>query len=535
MQQFDDILLKIGQIGWYQFALALLISLHEVNSCWSMLVLIFIGADPGWTCSENVQNGNTTTSGPQLFSTLKTLDISNGSDTFSAENNSQCGMCSNYDFNTEFTSIVTEWDLVCDNDFISDTISSLQMAGVLAGCLLFGQIGDTLGRKKAYFAAILLTSSMALGQYFTTAWYQFAVLRFFNGIGIGGCLVTGFTWSIEFLGPKYRPVVIVLGIWPMASLIFLAIAYFIRDWRTVQLITPFPGFLLLGTWWVLPESPRWLLSRGRYDEVVTIATRIAKRNNKKLPDMDLFIKQHEKERAMENHETRFGFWDLFRSPDLTVVTLKNMFVWFSMSLFNYGVFFNLKNLPGDRYTNMAINFGVSYASAVISYLSLRRFGRRIITTVGLFFGFICVIPIFTLFLLGLYAQLWLVISILTSLATTAVSVGWYALYILTSEQYPTPIRNIGLGFSSMTARIAAILAPLMAYLTKYWDAFPFVLSGTFALLSGVVTIFMEETRDKPLEDTVPEKQWCFCGQQKVDVGVKTDNDISLNDIGANYI
>ncbi|XP_013421093.1 organic cation transporter protein isoform X2 [Lingula anatina] len=482
-----------------------------------MLALVFVGAHPGWKCinqygNQTLNDSLTVYNVTEIISVPLLYNISNqGEDVVETSKCMEGGLpCPGHTFNTGFTSIVTEWDLICNRDFISDTISSLQMAGVLIGCLVFGQLGDAFGRKKVYFFALLFTSIVGAAQAFTNDWIQFAILRFLSGTGIGGCIVVGYIWSVEFLGPKYRPVINGLGLWPLGLLVLLLFGYFIREWRTLLLSTSLPGLSIITAWWFLPESPRWLLSQGRYDEVVTIAKRIAKSNKKPLPDMDAFVQQCEEEMHLAQRSRRYGFWDLFRTPTLTRTTTMIMFIWFTNSLFSYGVLFNLKNLPGNKYVNLAINFSLSYLAAVLMPVLTRWIGRSRIANVCLLSAAVLLIPLIVLVAIGRYTELWVVVSVISNISHTSILIGWHAMYILTSECYPTPIRNQGLGFASMSARIGGIIAPQMAYATKFWKGSPYVISGCFAFAAGLVTCFLPETRQKALEDGVPPRSWCFC-------------------------
>ncbi|XP_013421049.1 organic cation transporter protein [Lingula anatina] len=440
--------------------------------------------------------------------------------------------CNGHTFNTDFTSIVTEWDLICNRDFISDTISSLQMAGVLIGSLVFGQLGDAFGRKKVYFFALPFTSIVGAAQAFTNDWVQFAILRFLSGTGIGGCIVVGYVWSVEFLGPKYRPVTTALGLWFFGLLILLLFGYFIREWRTFLLSTTLPGVSIIIAWWFLPESPRWLLSQGRYDEVVTIAKRIAKGNNKPLPDMDAFVQQCEEEMHLAQRNRRYRFWDLFRTPTLTRTTTMIMFIWFTESLLSYGLLFNLKNLPGSKYVHVGINVGLGFIVALLMLILTRCIGRRRIAGVCLLVTAVLMIPLIVLVAVGWYTELWVVVSVITNIALTSIEIGWNAMFILTSECYPTPIRNQGLGFASMSARIGGIIAPQMAYVTKFWVGIPYVIGVCFALAAGLVTWFLPETRHKALEDSVPPRSWCFCWAKRKEIsyGRTKNTDVPLQDL-----
>lgn len=74
--------------------------------------------------------------------------------------------------------------------------------------------------------------------------------------------------AIELVGPKDRVIVtILINIAYSLSLVTLSIiVWAVRDWQWMALATTLPFLTLFFHWWLLPESPRWLLAQGRYKE-----------------------------------------------------------------------------------------------------------------------------------------------------------------------------------------------------------------------------------------------------------------------------
>lgn len=84
--------------------------------------------------------------------------------------------------------------------------------------------------------------------------------------------------AIELVGPKDRTIVtILINIAYSLSLVSLSIiVWAIRDWRWLALTTTLPFFMLFIHWWILPESPRWLLSQGKLEEAEKILLKMAR-------------------------------------------------------------------------------------------------------------------------------------------------------------------------------------------------------------------------------------------------------------------
>lgn len=84
--------------------------------------------------------------------------------------------------------------------------------------------------------------------------------------------------AIELVGPRHRTICTILtNIAYSLALVMLAIlVWLVRDWRILAIVTTAPFLLLFLHWWILPESPRWLLAQGRFKEAEKILVKMAK-------------------------------------------------------------------------------------------------------------------------------------------------------------------------------------------------------------------------------------------------------------------
>lgn len=135
------------------------------------------------------------------------------------------------------------------------------------------------GRK---FASILSLVSevvfVALSTVSSQVW-MFIVFRFFIGTAVGGTMLCCYVIIIELSGKSFRPY--------MTGLIELSyilsyftlpmIAYFLRDWRHLQWATSLPWVFVIFYYFLVPESPRWLITMGQKDKASKILTYIAKK------------------------------------------------------------------------------------------------------------------------------------------------------------------------------------------------------------------------------------------------------------------
>ncbi len=142
------------------------------------------------------------------------------------------------------------------------------LTGTALGGLVFGWIGDRVGRSRALAVAILFYSLMSALAYFSQDQWQFMILRFGAGLGVGGTWPNGVALVSEAWSNLTRPLVAgVMGAAANVGILLMSqiasiypIAY--DSWRWVMLVGTAPLLLALLVFWLVPESPRWLASRG---------------------------------------------------------------------------------------------------------------------------------------------------------------------------------------------------------------------------------------------------------------------------------
>lgn len=149
--------------------------------------------------------------------------------------------------------------------------SAITMLGAAIGGLLFGSLGDRYGRAKGLSWSILCFTSFGLAGYFVTSQEQLLVLRFLVGLGIGGTWPNGVSLLSEFWENVSRPVLAgLMGAAANLGILLLSLVgklYVVTPdtWRPLMLMTGSPIVLGLLALWFVPESPKWIASRGVQD------------------------------------------------------------------------------------------------------------------------------------------------------------------------------------------------------------------------------------------------------------------------------
>jgi OCT family organic cation transporter-like MFS transporter 4/5 len=243
----------------------------------------------------------------------------------------------------------------------------------------------------------------------------FAFFRFLTGFSVKGLYMMAFILAVESVGPKFAAFIGIATNIPFAigELILGLEAYFIRDWRTLQILVHAPVLFLILLWFVLPESPRWLIAAGRIKEAEIILKSAAKVNKKTIPQHILKVTETKEEptgvfkslgniRAfvdkfdfrkdashantsdVENKEEKSSddvkkedsFLDLFRPRAMMWRTFNLCFQWFSVTFVYYGLSFGSTSLSGDPYSNFCLNIFVEIPGYLFAMSVMDCWGRK---------------------------------------------------------------------------------------------------------------------------------------------------------------
>ncbi|KOB70676.1 putative organic cation transporter [Operophtera brumata] len=236
----DPLTKAIGAIGKWQIWICLVVFLVKFPVAWHQMSIIFLAPPMNFTCSDAGQS--------KVFDSVCQAN------------------CSHYEYdNSVFhETIVSEWDLICDRQWLKNLTQTIFMLGILVGNMMFGYLSDRFGRRIPFLAAVSLQLMSGVATAFSVNWYMFTTLRFFLAVATGGTMVTSFVLTMELIGAKYRDTVGILYQIPfnLGHLTLPLFGYFLRDWSSFQLAISLPSILFLSYYFLLPESPRWLLTAG---------------------------------------------------------------------------------------------------------------------------------------------------------------------------------------------------------------------------------------------------------------------------------
>ena len=161
----------------------------------------------------------------------------------------------NYSMNTRRDGVelhcpLPQFDLICSRSFYANLSQSGLFLGLLFGAWVFGNLSDTYGRKKIYFASLTGTILSGIGCSVSPDFYVFAVFRFLMGAFCSGFIVSGYALLLEVVTTSKRSIVgMALHLfYPVGYSVLALMAYYIREWRTLVLATVLFGVGFLATW-----------------------------------------------------------------------------------------------------------------------------------------------------------------------------------------------------------------------------------------------------------------------------------------------
>ncbi|XP_070839231.1 organic cation/carnitine transporter 2-like [Chaetodon trifascialis] len=406
-----------------------------------------------------------------------------------------------YDRSVYVSTIVTEWDLVCDDRWKNPLTSSLFFCGVLTGSFISGQLSDRYGRKIVLFVTMAVQTVFTFIQVFSPSWTVFCAVFFIVGVGQISNYVAAFVLGTEILGQRVRTIYSTAGVCLFFGLGYMLLplfAFFIRDWRMLLLSLTLPGLLSVPLWWYIPESPRWLLSQGRVEEAEAILRDAAKRN--KIEPPPVIFSPLQKELQSERGRAH-NICDLLRSRNIRSISVTLWLVWNTLTIAYFALSLNTANLHGNAYFNCFLSAVVEMPAYTLSWIMFRWCSRRLSLFSALFMG-----GLFLLLIQLIPANLIYLAVTLEMMGKFAVTTAFAIVYAYTAELYPTVLRNTALGACSMASRIGSIIAPYFIYLRSYSISLPYILMGSLTVLSGLLSLLLPESYGMPLPDTITHMQ-----------------------------
>ncbi|XP_075877277.1 solute carrier family 22 member 4-like isoform X1 [Nelusetta ayraudi] len=381
-KDYDALTSFLGDYGCFQILMMVLLSLSAVPPGYMGVLAVFVADTPGYRCrapplnstlNDSGSSSSATTPGPDSCSRYRLscngTGVSNDTET--------CAHGWDYSTDVYINTIVTEWDLVCDNAWKVPMSTSLFFLGFLAGCAGNGHASDRFGRKKVFFLTTILHALTALLQAASVNWIMFAILNLLRGYSQNYSV--SHILGSELLGKSSRVTFCLIGHcigYAVGYAMLPLLAYFIRSWRMLQVASAIPSLLLLPLWWVIPESPRWLLHQGHVEEAEHVIRNAAKINKISAPDV-IFNSEDclEFKKVKGENQRKYSYMDFMHIPNLRNTVIVGFFLCVSVNIVFYGMSLNTSNLTGNIYLNCFTSAVIEIVAYVANWPLIKWFPR----------------------------------------------------------------------------------------------------------------------------------------------------------------
>jgi sugar porter (SP) family MFS transporter len=384
---------------------------------------------------------------------------------------------------------------------------AIGLVGTVIGALGAGHAGQKLGTRETLRITALLYLVSALGCGLAWNWPSFMAFRLVGGLGIGASSVLGPVYIAELSPAKWRGRLVALFQFNVVFGIMLAYIsnYAIRtmhlgavEWRWQVGVATAPAIFFLVLLFGIPRSPRWLVSRGRIDEALSVLKMLGD------PDPDAALADIQEALAQEHvtaHERVFQ-WK-YRYPLFLAISIGafNQLAGINAILYYLNNIFAAAGFSQVSSDQQAVAVGVTlFVFTIVGMSLIDKLGRKTLLLIGAAGCASCLAGVAWVFRTQTHpgALLWLLITFIAFFSVSQGAVIW--VYI--GEVFPTAVRAKGQGMGSASHWFSnAIIAQLFPVVVSMMStATPFVFFAVMTAVQFVVVLFVyPETKGQTLE------------------------------------
>jgi putative MFS transporter len=384
---------------------------------------------------------------------------------------------------------------------------SASYVGQLAGALAFSALAEKVGRIRGTTAAIAIMSVMSFGCAMAGNFPALLTCRLVQGIGVGGEMPVAATYINELSRAHGRgrffllyEMIFPLGLMATGQIGAWLVPAF--GWRSIFILGGVPGLLITILVARLPESPRWLIEKGRFREAEAIVEQMEASTARRIPAAANSPAVSAPNAARDQSWSEL-FSTVYRRRTLIVWALWATTFFVANGLNNwmptlYNTVYHLslrQSLRAASMTNVA-----QVAILLVCAFSIDRIGRRRWTVAAFVLGG------GMLALLGMIgAQKASSVMILGTLGYGFIGSIAAVIYLYTPEIYPTRMRAIGTGLATSWLRIASAVGPALVGVMVDANGIRsvFWMFAATCVVGAVAAACMVETSDRRLEEIAP--------------------------------
>ncbi|MAI32543.1 MFS transporter [Marinobacter sp. BW6] len=349
--------------------------------------------------------------------------------------------------------LMDQWNL---NPYVAGLLGSSALFGMMFGAMGFGMLSDKWGRKKVILMCVVLFSLTTVINGFATNAWQFGILRFIAGLGIGGVMPNVVSLMSEYSPARKRSTLVALMFsgYAVGGMMSAGLGIWIVPnfgWEIMFYLAIVPMLLLPLMIKYLPESVAFLMAQKREGEARNILCQVAP--FKAINEQDVLV-------VPPTTESKAPVLELFRGGR-AMSTLMFWVAFFNCLLMVYALGSWLPKLmsaagyPLDSSLMflMVLNIGAIVGAVGGGWLADRFSLRSVLVS---FF----ILGSGSLITLGYENPMWVLYTLMGIAGATTIG-SQILLYAYVAQYYPTSIRSTGLGWASGIGRNGAIVGPML--------------------------------------------------------------------------
>lgn len=393
-----------------------------------------------------------------------------------------------------YATIGSDFEWVCKKNNYQATAQAMFFVGSILGGLIFGWVSDRFGRIPAIMCSCFIGSVGGFASTFVRNFIEFTAARFVMGMSYDTCMILAYLLILEYIGPRYRTLLANMSFAIFYSLFVTAlpwIALLCDHWKIISLVTSLPLTLGVLAKFFLPESPLWLLSKGRVDEAIEQVQVIGRINRREVdPDLIINFKKSVKDVQLEEYQSLL---EIFRRPTLRRVFILSCLENMCCTLVFDGLIRSIEQLDFDFFISFSVISFTEFPSVLIVGFIMDYMGRRWLCTV--FNAISCLFCILIIFVSGGLTVIFAII------ARFAVNMSYSATLQWGPELLPTSVRGSGVATIHICGFIVSFLSPYIVYLKMYCYWLPLTVIGTIAGIGMAIALVLPETAMSVMPET----------------------------------
>lgn len=404
------------------------------------------------------------------------------------------------------------------------------LVGSIAGVSFAGMLSDRFGRKISLSLAALFFTVSAAGCALSADITQLIVYRIIGGVGIGVASIISPMYISEIAVAKHRGRLV--SLYQLAITIGFLAAYIVNfallnyahqaepsaslwskvfvtePWRGMLGAETLPALLFLVILFFIPESPRWLVTRGRTGRALLIQTRISGSEADARGELSQTIERIERDKGSE--------WKFLLRPNMlkavaigAAIAILGQFMGVNAVLYYGPSIFEQSGLSaGDSLFYQVLVGLVNMLTTVVALVIIDKVGRKKLVYFGVSGMILTLLAISWYFTFGAgMSSIFLLVFFLLYIFFCAISIS-AVIFVLLSEMYPTKVRGLAMSIAGLSLWIGTYL---IGQLTP-WLLESLLPQGTFLLFAVmcvpyilIIRFLVPETTGKTLEQI--EQYW----------------------------